>query len=187
MMRNMLRNSVISISAIVMLAVSSCGNTGTKSEKSENESTNKVTQLADGTINLGIENAFCYNNETNPSINAAEWDLVVTKSGRYNVWLSSATIDTLDLQYNSNVTLNLQDKQLNVKPVTSKIVLNASEVKYPYFRADSFLGELYIQEPGEYTVQLISDKVIAQTSPQSASKPLNHTKVLSIFLTPLTQ
>ena len=173
---------------VLVLAISfySCGN-ATRSDKSSKEATNLVKQLEDGTISLQIDKAFCYNNETNPSYNAAEWSLVVTKSGRYNVWLSSATIDTLDLQYTSNVTLNMQEKQLNAKPVNHKVIHYANGVKYPYFRADSFLGEFYIQEPGEYTVQLISDKVIAESALITSSQGVKHTKVLSVFMTPLTR
>ena len=188
MKRKMVKIIIVFISVFaVSLLMESCGRSEGKSGKSAIEEANKVQQLEDGTINLRIEKAFCYNNVSNPSFNAAEWNLVVNKSGRYNVWLSSATIDTLDLQYTSNVTLNLQEKQLIAKPVKNKIVLEGSGVKYPYFRADSYLGELYIQEPGEYTVQLISDKVIARSDTVSASKVLNHTKVLSVSLTPLTR
>jgi hypothetical protein len=188
MMRKMVRKIFVFISVIIVsIIANSCGNTAGKSEKSTKDEPNKVQQLEDGTINLKIEKAFCYNNKANPSFNAAEWNLVVKKSGLYNVWLSSATIDTLDLQYTSNVTLNLQDKQLNVKPVKNRIVLNGSEVKFPYFRADSYLGELFIQEPGEYTVTLISEKVIARSDTVSISQVLDHTKVLSVSLTPLTQ
>ena len=171
---------------VASVILNSCGSSAGQSEKSVKEEANKVMQMADNTISLQIAKAFCYNNESNPSFNAAEWNLVVNKSGRYGVWLTSATLDTLDLQYTSNVTLSLQEKQLSVKPVISRIISKSNEVKYPYYRADSYLGELYIQEPGEYTVQLISDKVIAE-SVAAASKVPNHTKVISVFMTPLTR
>jgi hypothetical protein len=188
MMRKMARKIFVFVSLFaISLLVNSCSNTSGKTGKQAIAETNKVQQLEDGTINLKIEKAFCYNNESNPAFNAAEWNLVVSKSGLYNVWLSSATIDTLDLQYTSNVTLNLQDKQLTVKPVKNKIILNASGVKFPYFRADSYLGELYIQEPGDYTVTLISEKVIARSDTVTISKVVDHTKVISVYLTPKTQ
>jgi hypothetical protein len=165
----------------------SCNNSGSRSEKGNREELNKIRQLDDGTINLQIDKAFCYNNLSNPSFNAAEWNLIVTKPGRYEVWLSSATIDTADLQYNNIVTLSMQDKRLNAKPVSNRIVLNASGVKYPYFRADSYMGELYIQDPGEYNVQLISEKVIAKSDSIPVSGVLDHTKVISVFMTPKTR
>jgi hypothetical protein len=172
---------------VVILMTYSCGNTVSKLEKTADTDIHKVKQLDDGTINLQIDKAFCYNNVTDPSYNAAEWNIIVTKPGRYEVWLSSATIDTLDLQYNNLVTISLQDKQLNVKPVSNKIVLNSSGVKYPYYRADSYMGEFYIQDPGEYSVQLISEKVIAKSDTVSGSGVIGHTRVMSVFMTPLTR
>ena len=142
--------------------------------------------MDDGTINLQIDKAFCYNNKSDPSYNAAEWNLIVTKPGRYEVWLSSATIDTMDLQYTNSVIISFQEKHLNVKPVSNKIVLNASDVKYPYYRADSYMGEFYIQDPGEYSLQLISEKVIAKSDTVSGSGEIDHTRVMSVFMTPIT-
>jgi hypothetical protein len=172
---------------IVAFNIISCSNSANNKANSKTTDSHIVKQLDDGTINLLIEKAFCYNNESNPSYNAAEWNLLVTKSGRYEVWLSSATIDTLDLQYNNLVTISLQDKQLNVRPISNKIILNAKGVKYPYFRADSYVGEFYIQDPGEYSVQLISEKVIAESNTARSSGVLDHTKVLSVFMTPMTR
>jgi hypothetical protein len=166
---------------VVILLTFSCGN----SENTADKDVHKVKQLDDGTINLQIDKAFCYNNKTDPSYNAAEWNLIVTRPGRYEVWLSSATIDTVDLQYTNMVTISLQDKQLNVKPVSNKIVLNSTGIKYPYYRADSYMGEFYIQDPGEYSVQLISEKVIAKSDTVSGSAVLDHTRVMSVFMTPM--
>jgi hypothetical protein len=183
-----MRNILIIVSFFVItFSIISCNNSANNTAKTNTANTHIVKQLDDGTINLQIEKAFCYNNQANPSYNAAEWNIVVTKSGRYEVWLSSATIDTVDLQYNNLVTISLQDKQLNVKPISNKIILNASGVKYPYFRADSYMGEFYIQDPGEYSVQLISEKVIAESDTTRTSGVLDHTKVLSVFMTPMTR
>ena len=170
---------------VVILLTFSCGNSGNKSEKTAGDDGHKVKQLDDGTINLQIDKAFCYNNKSDPSYNAAEWNIIVTRPGRYEVWLSSATIDTVDLQYTNMVTISLQDKQLNVRPVSNKIVLNSSSVRYPYYRADSYMGEFYIQDPGEYSVQLISEKVIAKSDTVSGSGVLDHTRVMSVFMTPM--
>ena len=186
--RNLLKENMRTIltgfiCGVVILLTFSCGNSGKKSENTVGDDGHKVKQLDDGTINLQIDKAFCYNNISDPSYNAAEWNIIVTKPGRYEVWLSSATIDTLDLQYKNLVTISFQEKQLNVKPVSNKIVLNSRGVRYPYYRADSYMGEFYIQDPGEYSVQLISEKVIAKSD--TISGVLDHTRVLSVFMRPM--
>ncbi|MBA4323113.1 MAG: hypothetical protein C0408_09885 [Odoribacter sp.] len=147
----------------------------------------KIKQKDDGTINLDIQKASCYNDNTNPSCNTAEWNIVVSKPGRYKVWLSSATLDTMDLRYCNTVKINLQDERLDVRPVGDKIVLNSGNVKYPYYRADSYMGTFYIQEAGEYNVQVISEKVIAQSDHNQGSSDMDHTKLMSVFLTPMTR
>jgi hypothetical protein len=147
----------------------------------------KIQQKDDGTIDLQIEKAVCYNDEINPSSNTAEWNVVVSKSGRYKVWVSSATIDTMDLQYNGTVKISIQDNRIDARPKRDKIVLNASNIKYPYYRADSYMGIVYIQDPGEYTIQVISEKVLAQTNTAQSKPELVHTRLVSVFLTPVTQ
>jgi hypothetical protein len=49
------------------------------------------------------------------------------------------------------------------------------------------MGSFYIQEPGEYTIQVISEKVIPQKDIASASSSANHTKLMSVILTPMTR
>jgi hypothetical protein len=187
-----MRSIVFVVSVLVIsVLIYSCNNSGNKSgNKSGNEATNavnKVQQKDDGTINLNIEKASRYNDDTNPSCNTAEWNVIVSKPGRYKVWLTSATIDTMDLQYNSSVKISLQDERLEVKPVGDKIVLNASGVNYPYYRADSYMGTFYIQEAGEYSVQVISDKVLSQSDSNQSDTPADHTKLMAVFLTPMTR
>jgi hypothetical protein len=171
----------------ITLLIFSCSGTKNKSDKSNETGSQKIKQLADGSIKLGIDKASCYNNVSDPSCNAAEWNIIITKPGLYQVWLSSATIDTMDLQYNNSVTISLQEKRLNVKPVLNKIVANAGELNYPYYRADSYIGEFYIPDPGEYSIQIISDKVIARSDSIQGAPGLDHTKVISVFLTPMTR
>jgi hypothetical protein len=151
------------------------------------EARQKIQQQADGTISLNMDKASCYNDVQNPSSNTAEWDFVVSKAGRYSVWLSSATVDTMHLQYASSVKISLLDERLDVKPVGDKIVLDANDVKYPYYRADSYMGSFYIQEPGEYSIQVISEKVMPQKDVASAPATSNHTKLMSVILTPMTR
>jgi hypothetical protein len=172
----------ITIPAILLLTYS-CNN----SETTTTSSVDKINQKEDGTIELQIEKAACYNDIANPSCNTAEWNIVVSKPGRYKVWVSSATVDTMDLQYNSSVKISLQDERIDVRPKRDRIVLNASNIKYPYFRADSYMGTFYIQDPGEYSIQVISEKVIAQTNNNQGSAETIHTKLMSVFLTPITR
>ena len=171
--------SVIAVS----LTTYSCNNSGKKIASNDG----KIKQMADGTIDLHIEKAACYHDSKNPSSNTAEWNIIVSKAGRYKVWLSSATIDTMDLKYDNSVKISLQDERLDVKPVGDKIVLNTNDVKYPYFRADSFMGTFYIQEPGEYNLQVISEKVGSQSDVKNPGKEIDHTKLMSVFLTPMTR
>ena len=172
---------------ILLSVVSSCSNSSADRIRISDEARKKIQQQADGTISLNIDKASCYNNVQNPSSNTAEWDFVVSKAGRYSVWLSSATVDTMHLQYASSVKISLLDERLDVKPVGDKIVLDANDVKYPYYRADSYMGSFYIQEPGEYSIQVISEKVRSKKEIASAPATANHTKLMSVILTPMTQ
>lgn len=172
---------------LIVLAISaftlSCSNSGNDGGIAGE----KIRQMDDGTINLSLEKAACYKDNINPSGNTAEWNVIVSKPGRYKVWLTSATIDTMHLQYTTSVKISLLDERLEVQPVGDRIVLDASDVKYPYYRADSYMGTFYIQEPGEYSIQIISEKVIAQSEKEGGSLYTDHTKLVSVFLTPVTR
>ncbi|MGD0582684.1 MAG: hypothetical protein ABR974_07030 [Bacteroidales bacterium] len=150
-------------------------------------SANKITQQADGTISLNFDKASFYNCETDPSNNTAEWNFVVSQPGRYGVWLSTATTDTMNLRYASSVKINLQDERIEARPVGDKIVLNASDVKYPYYRADSYMGTFYIEQAGEYSIQVISEKVIPVDKKEDAAKSQCPTRMMSVILTPMTR
>lgn len=172
------------LSGIIIL--SSCSNSGNKVAKSKNVS-NKIVQQSDGTISLKVEKADCYQDATNPASNTAEWNMVVSKSGRFDVWLSSATKDTTDLKYTNSVMLNILDNRIEARPSCDKIIRNSSDVTYPYFRADSFLGSLYIQDTGMYSVQIISEKIIPKDIRKGSSEESENSKLLSVFLTPITR
>ena len=58
--------------------------------------------------------------------------------------------------------LSILDNRIEALPACDKIVHNSSDVSYPYFRADSFMGSLYIQDTGLYNVQIISEKIIPE-------------------------
>lgn len=183
-----MRNILFLVSVLVVSIITySCTDSGNKPGKVVIANNNIVQQKDDGTIDLHIEKASCYHDNVNPSCNTAEWNIIVSKPGRYKVWLSSATKDTMDLQYTSTVKISLLDERLDVRPVSDKIVLNANDVKYPYYRADSYMGTFYIQEPGEYSIQVISEKAVAQSDKPLGKSIIDHTKMMSVFLTPMTR
>ena len=101
----------------------SCNNTNTKPESSSTAET--IRQLEDGTISLKLDKADCYADLTDRSDNTAEWNVVVSKSGRYSVWISSATLDTTDLKYKNSVMVNVQDKMIQARPDCDRIIRNS--------------------------------------------------------------
>jgi len=163
----------------------SCSNTAKQNQTGISKAENKILQKDDGTISLKLEKADCYSDIMHPSSNTAEWNVVVSKSGRYNVWLSSATKDTNDLHYNNAVMFNFQDNRLLTHPECDKVVHDSSDVSYPYFRADSFMGSLYIQDTGLYNIQVISDKILPEENINDVSSVSEYTKLLSVFITPI--
>jgi len=162
----------------------SCNNTVKKSDDN-NSAVNKFLQQEDGTISLKVDKAECYSDILNPSSNTAEWNVVVSKSGRFDVWLSSATKDTTNLQYKNSVMLSIHDNKLEAHPECDKIIHNSNDVTYPYFRADSFIGSLYIKDTGLYNIQVISEKIVPQDYKNDASSVTENSKLLSVFLTPI--
>jgi hypothetical protein len=167
---------------MVLIPVLSCGNL--KIERISQKDDNKILQQNDGSISLKLAKADCYSDLSNPSNNTAEWSIVISNPGHFNVWLSSATKDTSVLKYANSVKISLMDDRLEANPACDKIVQNSSDVRYPYFRADSFMGSVYVSEPGEYNIQLISEKVIASESKSNSSTMADDTKLMSVMLTP---
>ena len=170
---------------LVIIPVWSCGHLG--STKVINDAENRILQQNDGTISLILDKAECYSDIVNPSNNTADWNIVISKPGRFKVWLSSATKDTSDLNYANSVRISLLDDRLEVNPACDKIVRNSSDVHYPYFRADSYMGSIYVSEPGEYNIQLISEKVIAKNAESHNTSLADDTKLMSVILTPSTR
>lgn len=164
--------------AFAGVALYSCKNN--RGKNVENVAENSIQQQQDGTISLKVEKADTYSDASNPESNTAEWSVVVSKKGRYNIWLSSETKDTTKHQYESMVRFNIIDNQIETKPTIDKVIANASDVSYPYFKADSYIGSLYIQNPGVYNVQVISDKIIRNQSAE------DDTRILSVSLTPVS-
>lgn len=150
---------------------------------------NKIRQQEDGSISLKVDKAECYQDMSNPSSNTAEWSVLISKSGRFNVWLSSATKDTTNLQYKNAVMLSILDSRIEALPACDKVVHNSNEVNFPYFRADSFMGSLYIKDTGLYNIQVISEKIIPENliSSSNQSSAEYNSRLLSVSLTPTTR
>jgi hypothetical protein len=164
--------------------VYSCGNSS-KKPGAKYDKSNQIVQKEDGTISLKLDEADCYSDMVNPSGNTAEWSVVVSKSGRYNVWLSSATRDTTDLKYKNKVLVSVQDTRIEGRPECDKIILNSTDVSFPYFRADSFMGSMYIQDTGEFNVQVISEQILPKDYHGSDISGAELSKLLSVSLTPV--
>jgi hypothetical protein len=162
----------------------SCNNAVRSDVNSKIVAENKILQQKDGTISLKIDKAECYHDMVNPSTNTAEWNVVFYKSGRYDVWLSSATKDTTDLRYKNSVLLSISDNRIETLPIINRVVHNSSDVSRPYYQADSFMGSLYIQDTGVCSIQIISDKIIPKDYMKTGSASEEQTKILSVLLSP---
>ena len=174
---------VLSLGLIVSCILSTC----TKSKSNQlSEEENKISQANDGSFYLKLEEASCYSDQDDPSANTAEWIFVVPNPGSYKVWLSSATTDTMRLNYANTVKISLLDHRLEKVPECDKIVKDSKDVSYPYFRTDSYMGSLYFPESGEYNLQVISEKIISGGSEPAVSSTEN-TKLMSLILEPNTR
>jgi hypothetical protein len=169
-----------------MVIFYSCKNEVKPATSNNPNAENKILQDKDGTISLNVDKAECYHDMDNPSSNTAEWNVVVSKSGRFDVWISSATKDTTNLKYKSTVMLSIYENRLEARPACDKIIHNSSDVSYPYFRADSFMGSLYIQDTGLVNIQIISEKIFPKNFHGDNSDDSDNSKLLSILFTPTT-
>jgi hypothetical protein len=142
-------------------------------------------QLDDGSILLKLDKAGYYHDADNPSNNTAEWNVEISQPGRFKVWLSSATKDTVKLNYPSNVRVNLPDGQLVGIPACNKIIQKSEDVSYPYYRADSYMGSVYFPEPGKYNIQVVSSMVVSKASESKSASQSGNTKLMGVILTPV--
>jgi hypothetical protein len=179
----MRRKFFVWMMVITVIIFGSCNN-NVKTGDNKVITKNKVLQQKDGSISLKVDKADCYSDKENPSGNTAEWNVSVSKSGRFDVWLSSATKDTTDLKYENSVMLSILDSRIEARPACDNIILNSTDVSYPYFRADSFIGSVFIQDTGSYNIQLISEKVLPKNINVVESDDDDVTKLLSVSLTP---
>ncbi|HUW91831.1 MAG TPA: hypothetical protein VMV74_01600 [Bacteroidales bacterium] len=168
---------------IVLLSLVSCkDNKGDDGSKLTGKN-DKVTGR-DGGITLLIENADLIQVDSNPQYNTAEWSFEVKKPGRYDVWLSSITCDTSHLLYADNVTITAGDSRLEKMPVGDEIVTDDKSVRSPWFRADSHMGSVFFSEPGEYQIQVISDRVLPHSSDPAKVDIDKHTLINSLIFKP---
>jgi len=178
-----MNKKIFTLFSLVVLLVWSCGSDSAKSKVTENA----VVQESDGTFALNLEDAACYSDAENPESNTAEWKVAVSEPGTYKVWLSSATRDTTELSYINSVRISLLDKLIEVDPAIDRIVRDSKEVSLPYYRADSYAGSFYFSEPGEYSIQVISEKILPREALNSSRDESIDTKLVSVILTPLTR
>lgn len=163
---------------ILPITISGCGNT-TSNKESGDVLLDRVLQHENGTLVLDIEEASCYSDMNNPSVNTAEWNAVIVKSGRYDVWISSSTVDSTSLNYENPVHLHFNDVMLDATPRPDKVLSNSSEDLDPLFQIDSYLGTVYIQDTGIIDFQLICEKIVPEDFTGDT-----HSKLLSLSFKP---
>lgn len=180
-----MRSNMILCSLVAGMTLISCGNSTNSGEAAGNSSGKVIKQRDDGTISLNLDKADRYSDVKNPSCNTAEWNVVVKRSGRYNVWLSSVTKDTNDLRYRNSVMISVQDNQIVGKPECDRIIQSSSDINYPWFRADSFMGAMYIKDTGIFHIQVNSEQIL----PDNYNTELSGgelAKLISVSFTPAT-
>ena len=181
---NMRKKSIMLITVLITMLFCSCNNQG--NTKNIHNAENRILQQEDGSVLLKLVEAARYCDASNPSSNTAEWDIEISKPGRYSVWLTSATKDTMNLKYVNPVRICLSDTLLEVKPVGDNIMEDSVDVPSSYFRADSYLGSLLFPKPGEYKIQIISEKVVTDYSSANNIPQTYDTMLMSVHLTPMT-
>ena len=149
----------------------------------ESEAEDTIVQAEDGSIFLSLKDAYVLQDVSNPKRNTAEWRFTVINKGRYEVWLTSHTKDTMNLEYEKPVIVHFGDKRLEAQPVGNEIVLDDAEVDKPYYRADSRIGSILIEDSGSYNLQFISEKVLKNVPGKKKSAS---TIIDKIFLIPQT-
>ena len=140
-----------------------CGNSASEKTGSDTLDHNRIIQHENGTLLLSIDDADCYSDEANPVANTAEWNALIVKSGRYDIWLASATRDTISLNYRNSVHLNFKDINIDANPRCDDIILDTDNLPDSYFMANSYIGTVYIQDTGAIDVQFISEQILPKS------------------------
>jgi len=181
-MKEFVRGIEIFTLAAIMSLAGCKGSGGTSNDKTGK---NDKSAAREGGVTLMIADADLIQVDSNPQYNTAEWSFTVKNPGSYDVWLSSLTCDTSHLNFNDIVTITAGDARIEKKPVGDEIVTTDKSVKQPWYRADSHMGSIFFREPGEYQIQVISDKVLPHPSDTSQLSIDKHTLINSLILKPL--
>jgi hypothetical protein len=166
-----------------LIGITSCKQEGSSADSGNQDRSDKIA-ANDGGVVLRIEDADLLQVDYNPQYNTAEWQFTVKEPGRYDVWLSSLTCDTSHLRYEDNVIITAGDTRLAKRPVGDQIVMDDKSVSKPWYRADSHMGSIFFSQPGEYQVQVISDRVEPHPSDVSRLSIDKHTLINSVILKP---
>jgi hypothetical protein len=174
---------MIFVLLIVGVGLYSCQKSGNNAARESELTQDAIVQQQDGTISLDVKEASTYHDINNPESNTAEWNVIVSKKGRYDVWLSSATKDPGKLAYHNAVMVSVRDNQLEARPSIDKVIPNSSDGSYPY-TTGSFIGSLFISDTGLFNIQVVSEKILPKEA--NRNNPEEGTKLISVSLTPAT-
>jgi len=165
---------------IVAALAFSCKNSSVRSVAANDS---KAT-AAGSSVSLKIEDAALVEDENDPDSNTAEWNFKVDHAGRYEVWLSSITLDTLNMGFDTVVTITAGDSRLEKMPLGDKIIADAPNAEGYRFKAESEMGSVFFNAPGDYTIQVISEKVKSPAD-KDLSAGKEKTLIRSLILKPV--
>lgn len=169
----------------IIIISTSCGKGGV--EESDGNQLSYITSQEDGSIILHLEKAYLLQDSLNPDMNTAEWFFKIKEKGRYELWLSSYTRDTMNLRYDGPVYINFRDKKIKAESIIgNEIVLDTPDIGNMYYRADSKLGSVYVEQAGEYNIQ-ISGSQVRPCEVSSMNNSSRHTELRSLILKPMTE
>lgn len=171
------------LAVVVFFGLTSCNSDNNHNGRSGNGNDESAAVSSEGIV-LRIAEAELIEVEDKPQYNTAEWLFTVEKPGRYDVWLSSLTVDTTHLQFGNDVIITAGETKLEKLPVSDRVVTVDKSIKQPWFRADSHMGSVFFSKPGEYQVQVISDRVSQHTFDLSQLSIAEHTLINSVILKP---
>jgi len=169
---------------VMVVPMTSCNENGSTGKEGRKTRSENSTGRSEGVV-LRISDAALIQVDSNPQYNTAEWHFTVDKAGRYDVWLSSLTRDTTLLQFTDSVTITAGDTRITGKPLSDEIVTEDLSVKQPWYRADSHMGSIFFSKPGEYQVQVISDRVEKYSADLSDLSVDKRTLINSLILKPM--
>lgn len=181
---NRFRMKAVLLGLVMVFSMTACNDSGGTGKEGKQSRSENSAAKSEGVI-LRISDAALIQVDSNPRYNTAEWHFMVQKAGRYDVWLSSLTRDTMHLKFDDNVIITAGDSRLDKKPIGDEIVTGDNSVKAPWYRADSHMGSIFFSKPGEYQVQVISDKVERYASDLSDLSVDKGTLISSLILKPM--